>query len=60
MAERKFRHGNRVVGREDGPASFRNRTGTVVDFKGRGGYGVTFDDTHVTEYLNSEWLDLMG
>jgi len=58
MAKRKFRIGDRVVGREDGPASFRGRVGTVTDFEGRGGYGVRFDDTGVTEYLNPEWLDL--
>jgi hypothetical protein len=57
MPKRKFGTGDRVIGREDGPASFRNRVGTVVDFKGRAGYGVRFDDTGIPEYLNPEWLD---
>jgi len=56
MAARKFGDGDRVVGREEGPASFRTRVGIVVGFKGRGGYAVQFDDTGITEYLNSDWL----
>jgi hypothetical protein len=60
MSSRKFRHAERIIAREDGPASFSGRTGTIVDFKGRGGYGVRFDDKpDVTEYLNSTWLDLL-
>ena len=57
MPNRKFRDGDRVIGRDDGPASFRNRVGTIVDYKGRGGYGVRFDDTGIPEYLNPEWLE---
>lgn len=59
MSSRKFRDTERVIGREDGPASYRGRIGTIVDFKGRGGYGVRFDDRpDVIEYLESHWLDL--
>jgi hypothetical protein len=51
MAARKFRDGDRVAGCEVGPAAFRGRVGTIVDFRGRGGYGVKFDDTDIIEYL---------
>jgi hypothetical protein len=60
MAARKFRDDDRVIGREEGPASFRNRAGTVVDFKGRAGYGVRFDDTGITEYVDSDWFSLVA
>lgn len=61
MSSRKFRDAERVIGREDGPASYRGRIGTIVDFKGRGGYGVRFDDRpDVVEYLESHWLDLLS
>jgi len=58
MPARKFRDGDRVTGREEGPASFRNRVGTVVEFRGRQGYGVKFDDTGITEHVSSDWLGL--
>jgi len=60
MSNRKFANGDRVVGCEEGPASFRGRAGVVVDFRGRGGYGVNFDDTSATEYLDSNWLQSEG
>jgi len=56
MSDRKFENGDRVIGCEESPASFGGRGGVVVNFSGRGGYGVKFDDTGVTEYLNSNWL----
>jgi len=56
---RKFRDAERVIGREEGPASFRGRVGTVVDHKESGGYGVRFDDRpDAIEYLESHWLEL--
>ncbi len=58
MATRKFRDGDRVVGLEEGPADYRGRVGTIVEFGGRAGYRVKFDDSGVTEYLNSDWLRL--
>ena len=59
MSSGKFRDAERVIGREEGPASFNGRVGTIVDFKGRGGYGVRFDDRpDVIEYLEPQWLDL--
>ncbi|HET6844121.1 MAG TPA: hypothetical protein VFK06_20945 [Candidatus Angelobacter sp.] len=57
MALRKFQINDRVKGKEEAPASFRERTGIIVDFKGKGEYGVRFDDaTEVTEYVNSNWI----
>jgi hypothetical protein len=56
VSNRKFENGDRVIGCEESSASFRGRTGIVMNFSGRGGYGVKFDDTGVTEYLNSNWL----
>ena len=57
MSRRKFISGDQVVGREEAPASYRNRTGAITDFRGHGGYGVSFEDTE-TEYLNSNWRSL--
>jgi hypothetical protein len=60
MASRKFQMGDRVVGKDEGRASFRERTGTIVDFQGRGGYGVRFDDAPaIIEYVNSDWISLI-
>lgn len=61
MAARKFINGNKVVGTDGAPASFRGRIGTVVDYKGHGGYGVRFDDRpEITEYVNSDWITMEG
>jgi hypothetical protein len=61
MAGRKFQNNDRVVGHEEAPASFRERAGTVVDYQGRGGYGVRFDDRlEIIEYLNSDWMTQEG
>jgi hypothetical protein len=61
VANRKFRDEERVIGRQDGPASYRRRVGTVNDFKGYGGYGVRFDDQpDVTEYVESNWLESLS
>jgi hypothetical protein len=50
-----------VVGCEEAPASFRERTGTVVDYQQRGGYGVRFNDRpEIIEYVNSDWITLEG
>jgi hypothetical protein len=57
MAARKFQNGDRVVGEDEGRASFRERIGTIADFQGRGGYGVRFDDAPgIVEYVNSDWI----
>jgi hypothetical protein len=56
MASRKFQIGDRVIGEDEGPASFRGRTGMIVDFQGRGGYGVRFDHPPIVEYVNSNWI----
>jgi hypothetical protein len=41
---RKFADGARVRGQEEGAASFRGRTGTVVSYVPGSGYWVRFDD----------------
>jgi hypothetical protein len=61
MPGRKFQINDRVVGCEEAPASFRERTGTVVDYQQRGGYGVRFNDRpEIIEYVNSDWITLEG
>jgi ribosomal protein L21E len=46
--KRKFLDGARVKGCEEGQASFRGRTGTVVGYVGRSReYKVNFDDGRV-------------
>jgi len=42
--KRKFADGTRVQGREEGAASFRGRTGTVMSYVPGSGYWVSFDD----------------
>jgi hypothetical protein len=59
MASRKFQIGDRVIGEDEGPASFRTRTGTIVDFQPSGGYGVRFDAPEIIEYVNSNWIRLL-
>ncbi len=55
--KRKFLDGARVRGKEEGPGSFRGRTGTVVGYAGRSRqYEVRFDDGRV-EYAESHWLE---
>lgn len=57
MSNRKFQSNDRVLGPDKAPASFRGRSGVVVDFKGKGGYGVRFDDRpEIVEYVNSDWI----
>ena len=61
MSSRKFRDAERVIGSENGPADYRGCIGTIVDYKGRGGYGVRFDDRpDVIQYLESYWLELLS
>jgi hypothetical protein len=52
----KFQPGDRVIGREDGPGSFRERTGTVIERVGRADYRIRFDDG-ATECAMSWWMD---
>jgi hypothetical protein len=52
----KFQPGDRVIGRDDGPASFRERTGTVLERVGRADYRVQFDDDQI-ECVMSWWMD---
>ncbi len=53
---RKFVDGTRVRSREEGAASFRGRTGTVVSYWGESQYLVRFDDGR-EEYAYSYWLE---
>ncbi len=54
---RKFPDGARVRGKEEGPGSFRGRTGTVVSYVGWSRqYQVSFDDGRV-EYPYVHWLE---
>jgi hypothetical protein len=54
---RKFSNGVRVIGREEGPASFRGRTGTVIGYISGSGYQVRFDDGRI-EYAYAHWLEM--
>ena len=53
---RKFVNGARVIGKEEGPASFRDRVGTVLSYMSGSGYQVNFDDGRV-EYAYAHWLE---
>jgi len=53
---RKFSYGARVIGKEEGPASFRGRLGTVLSYLRGSGYQVIFDDGRV-EYAYAHWLE---
>jgi hypothetical protein len=52
----KFSEGARVVGKEEGPASFRGRIGTVLSYLSGSGYQISFDDGRV-EYAYAHWLE---
>ena len=52
----KFSLGARIIGKEEGPASFRGRMGTVVSYLPGSGYQVSFDDGRV-EYAYAHWLE---
>ena len=53
----KFNLGDRAIGEESGPASFRGRAGTIVERgPGKSEYGVKFDDGP-TEYVDSSWIE---
>jgi hypothetical protein len=53
----RFQIGDRVVGREEGPASFRGRTGEVIARGPTSGeYQVRFDDGR-TEHVMSSWIE---
>lgn len=54
--QRKFTMGARVRGKEEGPGSFRGRTGTVIGYVSGSGYEVAFDDGRV-EYAYAHWLE---
>ena len=57
--KRNFTVGDRVRGRDDAPASFRHRVGTVVGIgPGPSDCSVTFDDNLHTEYVQSKWIEL--
>jgi len=54
----KFALRDRARGKDDAPASFRHRVGTVVEIgPGASEYGVTFDDNLHTEYVQSNWME---
>lgn len=53
----KFTVGDRVIGKESAPASFRGKVGTVIERgPGKAEYGVKFDDGP-TEYVESSWME---
>lgn len=52
---RKFNVGDAVVGREEGPASFRGRHGVVQAYGAAGEYAILFDDGRL-EYVASSWI----
>jgi hypothetical protein len=52
---REFCLGDSVLGRDEGPASFRGRRGVVQAFGGPGEYAVLFDDGRL-EYVMSSWI----
>ncbi len=54
--KRKFEPGVRVSGKEEGPGSFRRRTGSVVSYAGESQYWVKFDDDR-TECVFSYWME---
>lgn len=56
----KFSAGDRVKGKEEGPASFGNRVGAVLNLElgpGQSEYAVTFDDTKQIEHVLSSWFE---
>ena len=56
----KFNLAERVVGRESARASFRRRTGTVIERgPGKAEYGVKFDDGPI-EYVESSWMERLA
>jgi hypothetical protein len=52
----KFAPGARAKVNSEGPAEYRGRSGTVVDYLGGSQYVIKFDDGR-TEYLLSQWLE---
>lgn len=52
----KFSEGTRIIGKEEGPASFRGRVGTVMSYLSGSGYQISFDDGRV-EYAYAHWLE---
>ncbi len=53
----KFIIGDRIIGREEGRASFRGRTGKVIEANpARSEYKVQFDDGR-DEWVNSPWIE---
>jgi hypothetical protein len=53
----KFNVGDRVIGREEAPASYRELKGTIVERgPGRAEYGVRFDEDTL-HYVMSWWID---
>lgn len=55
--KRKFQDGARVKGKEEGAASFRGRTGTVIGYVGWSRqYKISFDDGQI-EYPFVHWLE---
>lgn len=52
--------GERVVGKESARASFRRRTGTVIERgPGKAEYGVKLDDGPI-EYVESSWMERLA
>jgi hypothetical protein len=53
----KFALGSRVVGNPQGPAEYRGRLGTVIEYLGHSQYRIKFDDAERKEFLLSQWVD---
>jgi hypothetical protein len=56
----KFAPGARVRAKSEGPAEYRGREGTIVDYLGGSQYVVQFDGEGGKEYLLSQWLEAMA
>ena len=54
----KFAPGARIVGRLGGPAEYRSRKGTVIEYLGSSLYRVKLDDKKHWECVLSQWFEL--
>jgi hypothetical protein len=54
----KFAPGARIVGRQGGPAEYRSRSGTVIEYLGSSLYRVMFDDEKDWECVLSQWFEI--
>ena len=54
----KFAPGTRIAGRQGGPAEYRSRKGTVIEYLGSSLYRVKFDDNQHWECVLSQWFEM--